>query len=426
MGPSHRRRSAIPKDGSCACVPAPGAIRRRRWSVRGCHDPRRAVSSSSARASGSTSSAAATWSRASSTALVRDDGVVGVTSNPTIFQQAITESRDYDAAIAGAARPRASTGRRCSSRWRSRTSRAPATGSAPSTTRTEGRDGRVSIEVSPRLAHDTRRHASTRRAGCTASVARAQRDGQDPGDRRGPARDRAPHRRGHQHQRHADLLAGAATQQVMDAYLTGLERRAGAQASRSTRSSRWRRSSSRASTPRSTRRSTSALAALPADATERRRARERSAARRRSRTRGSPTPRFREVFAAPRFARARARRARALQRPLWASTSTKNPAYRDVAVRRRADRPRHREHDAAADARRRSTTTACVESRDRARPGRRAGAVRAGCRSSAIPIDALIDELEPEGVAAFAKSYDALIEALEAKRRELVSRGASA
>src|SRR5436190_9667600 len=30
---------------------------------------------------------------------VREDGVVGVTSNPTIFQLAISESTDYDAAI---------------------------------------------------------------------------------------------------------------------------------------------------------------------------------------------------------------------------------------------------------------------------------------------------------------------------------------
>ena len=31
--------------------------------------------------------------------LVKDEGVVGVTSNPTIFQHAITQSDDYDAAL---------------------------------------------------------------------------------------------------------------------------------------------------------------------------------------------------------------------------------------------------------------------------------------------------------------------------------------
>ena len=34
---------------------------------------------------------------------VRDAGVVGVTSNPTIFQQAIAGSSDYDAALSEAA-----------------------------------------------------------------------------------------------------------------------------------------------------------------------------------------------------------------------------------------------------------------------------------------------------------------------------------
>ena len=37
------------------------------------------------------------------------------------------------------------------------------------------------------------------------------------------------------------------------------------------------------------------------------------------------------------------------QRCLWASTSAKNPAYRDVDLRRGADRPRHGQHDAARD-----------------------------------------------------------------------------
>lgn len=34
-------------------------------------------------------------------ALVREDGLRGVTSNPTIFEKAITSSTDYDAGIAG-------------------------------------------------------------------------------------------------------------------------------------------------------------------------------------------------------------------------------------------------------------------------------------------------------------------------------------
>ena len=73
---------------------------------------------------------------------------------------------------------------------------------------TDGVDGRVSIEVDPRLAQDT---AKTDRRGQGAVVAGgpAQHVHQDPGDRRGPPRDHRDPRRGHQRQRHADLLAGA-------------------------------------------------------------------------------------------------------------------------------------------------------------------------------------------------------------------------
>src|SRR5262245_23396071 len=86
--------------------------------------------------------------------LVREEGVVGVTSNPTIFQLAIAESEVYGRAVAGHA---------------SRGLSGPALFEALAVediqlacdrlravfARTQGLDGRVSIEVSPRLAHDT-------------------------------------------------------------------------------------------------------------------------------------------------------------------------------------------------------------------------------------------------------------------------------
>ena len=52
---------------------------------------------------------------------------------------------------------------------------------------------------------------------------------------------------------------------------------------------------------------------------------------------------FRERFSGPRWDALAAQGAR-LQRPLWASTSTKNPAYSAHPLRRRAHRPRHRQH----------------------------------------------------------------------------------
>ena len=84
-----------------------------------------------------------------------DDGIRGVTSNPTIFDKAIAGGEGYDDAAARAA-PRQGVdrghvlGRSC----RRHRCAAP-TCCARSTTRSTGGDGFVSIEVSPLLAHDT-------------------------------------------------------------------------------------------------------------------------------------------------------------------------------------------------------------------------------------------------------------------------------
>jgi hypothetical protein len=39
-----------------------------------------------------------------------------------------------------------------------------------------------------------------------------------------------------------------------------------------------------------------------------------------------------------------------------------------------------------------------------------------------VPLPSLIDQLEPEGVATFEKSYDTLLDALEARRAQLAAR----
>jgi len=87
-------------------------------------------------------------------ALVRDKGVVGVTSNPTIFAKALSKGDAYDDQIRDLATRRVEIGEAVRSlttfdiRWACDVLRHvhEATG---------GRDGRVSIEVDPRLAHDT-------------------------------------------------------------------------------------------------------------------------------------------------------------------------------------------------------------------------------------------------------------------------------
>ena len=87
--------------------------------------------------------------------LVADAGVVGVTTNPSIFAERAVEGRRLRRAARASSPPTAPTWTRRSSASPPTTSGRPPTSCARSTTRTDGVDGRVSIEVDPRLAKDT-------------------------------------------------------------------------------------------------------------------------------------------------------------------------------------------------------------------------------------------------------------------------------
>jgi transketolase len=85
---------------------------------------------------------------------VSDDGLGGVTSNPSIFHKAIANSHDYDAEI----RIDAIAGRSSQEIYEALTSadvRAACDILRPVFDRSAGVDGFVSLEVSPHLAHDT-------------------------------------------------------------------------------------------------------------------------------------------------------------------------------------------------------------------------------------------------------------------------------
>jgi transaldolase len=86
--------------------------------------------------------------------LVDECYVVGVTTNPTIFQTAITKSSAYD----GQLRTHGQLGSDADTAIRDLTTddvRAACDLLKPAAERTGGRDGRVSIEVDPRLAYQT-------------------------------------------------------------------------------------------------------------------------------------------------------------------------------------------------------------------------------------------------------------------------------
>lgn len=131
---------------------------------------------------------------------------------------------------------------------------------------------------------------------------------------------------------------------------------------------------------------------------------------------------FLAMSASPRFATLRAGGAPP-QRPLWASTSTKNPAYPDTLYVDELIGP---------DTVNTMPPQTLVAFNDHGRPavsiGRdldRARTLFERLPKLGVPLGLLIDQLEPEGVAAFAASYDALLATLERRRRELsASRGA--
>ena len=350
--------------------------------------------------------------------LVHQDGVVGVTSNPTIFQLAIGESEDYDAAI----QERLDRGLEGPELFESLAvediqmacDRLAAVYRA-----TDGRDGRVSIEVSPRLAHDTeatvqegrRLHQSVDRPNVMVKV---------------PATDHGLTAISHLTSDGINvnvtlIFSLRRYQQVMDAWFTGLERRVARKEPIDRIHSVASFFVSRVDTKVDAA-IEKLLATLPAGAGERA---ELESLRGKAAVANARLAyaRFRETLGEARF-KALADRGAQPQRPLWASTSTKNKAYRDVLYVEELIGP-DTVNTMPPQTLAAFNDHGVVESRiEHALPD--AQALFRRLPQLGVPIHALIDELEPEGVAAFAKSYETLIAALETKRRELVARGASA
>lgn len=95
--------------------------------------------------------------------LVREKEVVGVTTNPSIFQKALSEGDAYDDQVRDLALRGTDVGEAVRAvttydvRWACDVLR-------PVHDRTDGVDGRVSIEVDPRIAHDTARTVAEAKA----------------------------------------------------------------------------------------------------------------------------------------------------------------------------------------------------------------------------------------------------------------------
>jgi transaldolase len=255
--------------------------------------------------------------------LIEQDGIRGVTSNPTIFEQAIGGGTAYDAAIAALARAGRDARGILEALAVEDVGRA-ADAFRPIYDMTGGNDGFVSLEVAPDLAHDTEGTVAEARR-LWAAVGRPNLMIKVPGTAAGlPAVTRLI----------ADgisvnvtlLFAVDVYRRVIAAYLAGLQRRAEAgqplDAVRSVASFFVSRVDTEID-----RRLEARLAAAPNAAA-------------RARLEGLlgkaavanavvAYQAYEAAFTAPE-ARALMGRGAAVQRPLWASTSSKNPRYPDT------------------------------------------------------------------------------------------------
>jgi transaldolase len=325
--------------------------------------------------------------------LVAEDGVRGVTSNPSIFQQAITSSGAYDEQMATLLAQRSSvTTTELYEALAINDIQAAADVLRPTYDDSAGADGFVSLEVSPHLARDT--------AGTIEEahrlwrlVARPNLMIKVPATVQGaPALE----------QLIADGINVNATlmfslahyEDVAQAYLRGLQRCA---------------EPARVASVASffvSRVDTKVDAVLQEIATDEAMALAGSAAVANARL---AYARFREIFHGADFAPLAAHGAR-VQRPLWASTSTKNPDYDDV---------KYVEELVGTETVNTIPTATLKAYRDhgRPRPSLEQGMATAAqalerLQGLGISLDAITTQLQDEGVAAFAASFDQLMAAL--------------
>ena len=345
--------------------------------------------------------------------LIREHAVRGVTSNPAIFEQAITGSDDYDDALdelsAEGAEPLEAY-----ERLAIQDIQAAADLFRGVYDESQGEDGYVSLEVSPELAHDSE-----------ATVHEARRLWHDvhrpnvmikvPG---------TPECLPAIEQLLAEginvnitlLFSLHGYERVMEAYVRALEQRiargepvdriasvASFFVSRVDSAIDKRLEELIASSPPEDQQAVRGLLGRAAIANAK-----------------LAYARFGEVFASERFERLRARGAR-VQRPLWASTSTKNPDYRDVVYVEELIGP-HTVNtmplatlEAFADhgVVRRSVDADLDEAR----------AQLAELARHGIDLDQVTEELQVEAVEKFVTPFRKLLQRIEEKLAEMAARG---
>jgi transaldolase len=329
--------------------------------------------------------------------LVADDGVRGVTSNPSIFEKAIQSGGAYDEAVAVllTADP-AMTTVALYEALAIEDIRSAADILRPVWEMSNAGDGYVSLEVSPHLARDTAGTVAEAKR-LWAEVARPNLMIKVPATAEGvPAIEALI---GSGVNVNATLMFSLADYEaVARAYLRGLTANPKPARVASVASFFVSRVDTKVDAALASIGSPEALALCGTAAV----ANAKLAYRR-----------FEELFGAEAFASLKARGAM-VQRPLWASTSTKNPAYRDVIYVEELVGP-----DTVN-----TLPVATLEAfRDHGRPRASlledvGGADRTLAELAAlgVDLDAVTDQLQIEGVAAFARSFDQLLATLDDAR----------
>lgn len=333
--------------------------------------------------------------------MIEEDGVSGITSNPTIFAKALEGENQYDSAIRGILNESADlNSRSVFERIEAGDLQMAADALLPTYDRTNGNDGFVSIEVSPHLAFDTEKSIAEARRLWT-EVDRKNLMVKIPATPEGiPAVEQ--------------LLAEGINvnitlmftvsqyEAVAEAYLRGMEKTADPRRVTSVASFFVSRVDTAVDKLLEELGTPEALAlrgkAGIANATLAYR-------------------RFREIFFSPDFEKFKKRGAR-IQKPLWASTSTKNKAYSDVM---------YIEGLAAPDTINSMPPETIEAFRDHGKArialdensARAAQDVVGQLVGMGIALKSIGQELTDAGVEKFIKSYDELIAALERKRAAL-------
>ena len=343
--------------------------------------------------------------------LIRNDALAGMTSNPTIFEKALSEGSAYDAQVASAADLSPAE---LFELIETDDVRAACDRFAPVYSATNGRDGCVSIEVSPSQAFDAEATVAEARR-LWRTVNRPNVMVKVPGTAEGARAIRALIGEGI-NVNVTLLFALSAHERVIDAYLAGLEDRLAAGHRIDHVASVASFFVSRVDTEVD-RRLNARAAQSAGDEREKLLALRGRAAIANARL---AYRLFRERFSGARWERLAAAGAM-VQRPLWASTSTKNPEYRDVIYVEQLIGPDtvNTLPPATMDAFRDHGVVSRTVDSDFG------GAERdlAALGEAGIDLGQVTGQLLGDGVAAFQKSFDTLLAGLARKSAALVAAG---